>query len=259
MAKPNFNTLKGFTLVELSIVLVIFGLIVGGVLAGQSLIKSAQLRGQISQMSQFTTAVSAFNTKFEAVPGDFTNKPPVAGYLTRTQVAGDGDGNGLIESICGGGAFASGEMDIFWSDLSVAGLVNFTSAYDNSGATCTAADATQLATYLPKAAYGHGNKVAVAAYQGINLYMVSALSSSDGSGVYSGVTGIIPFDAYTIDAKLDDGTPNTGTVVAVGATPTDGATHSSTGVPSNCVDDSVSPLTYQMTITTYECSLLHNM
>ena len=63
---------KGFTLVELSIVLVIIGLLVGGVLVGQSLIDSAKINSMIRQIQQFDIAQGVFYQKFKQLPGDST-------------------------------------------------------------------------------------------------------------------------------------------------------------------------------------------
>src|ERR1700754_5054766 len=63
----------GFTLVELSIVLVILGLLVGGVLAGQSLIRAAELRSISTDTTQYRTALFSFREKYNALPGDMIN------------------------------------------------------------------------------------------------------------------------------------------------------------------------------------------
>ena len=73
---------KGFTLVELSIVLVIIGLLIGGLLVGQSMIRTAKMGAFIRQIGQFDIAVSNFRTKYGYLPGD-------SPYHT---AAGDGDG-----------------------------------------------------------------------------------------------------------------------------------------------------------------------
>ena len=61
---------SGFTLIELSIVLVIIGLIVGGVLVGQNLIAAATVRAQITQIEKYNQAVNTFYGKYQALPGD---------------------------------------------------------------------------------------------------------------------------------------------------------------------------------------------
>ncbi len=61
---------RGFTLIELSIVLVIIGLLVGGILVGRDLIKSSEIRAQIKQFEEFKTAANAFKTKYGYLPGD---------------------------------------------------------------------------------------------------------------------------------------------------------------------------------------------
>jgi prepilin-type N-terminal cleavage/methylation domain-containing protein len=60
----------GFTLIEMSLVLVIIALIVGGILVGQDLIKAAEARAQISQIEKYNSAVNTFRAKFQAIPGD---------------------------------------------------------------------------------------------------------------------------------------------------------------------------------------------
>ncbi|KKB96539.1 hypothetical protein SZ25_00353 [Candidatus Arcanobacter lacustris] len=82
----------GFTLIELSIVMVIIGLIIGGILTGQALIHGAGVRATISQLKQYSTATNLFNMKYNAVPGDFNQATKyIVGYT-----GSNGDGNGLI-------------------------------------------------------------------------------------------------------------------------------------------------------------------
>mgnify|MGYP001100732306 CR=1 FL=1 len=63
----------GFSLVELSIVLVILGLLVGGILGGKSLIKAAELRSISTEQAQWNTAIKAFRDKYFMLPGDMNN------------------------------------------------------------------------------------------------------------------------------------------------------------------------------------------
>src|ERR1039458_6521771 len=95
----------GFTLIEISIVLVIIGLIIGGILVGQDLINAAAIRAQIAQIEKYNTAVRTFQTKFNALPGDMNATTATAfGFAARGTFAGQGDGNGLIEGVVANGA-----------------------------------------------------------------------------------------------------------------------------------------------------------
>jgi len=64
---------NGFTLLELSIVIVIIGLIVAGISAGQSLVRQAQLRSFVTELASLETAVNTFRLQYSAIPGDMNN------------------------------------------------------------------------------------------------------------------------------------------------------------------------------------------
>jgi len=69
---------RGFTLIELSIVLVVIGLFIGGILVGKSLVEAAQINAVIRQLTQYDVAVNNFHSKFKQLPGD-TNLLPHPG------------------------------------------------------------------------------------------------------------------------------------------------------------------------------------
>lgn len=81
----------GFTLVEIAIVLVIIGLLLGGVLKGQSLIDSARVKNIIQQSTSLTSAVNAYQDKFRALPGD-----DLQGTTHAPGATGNGNGDGQI-------------------------------------------------------------------------------------------------------------------------------------------------------------------
>ena len=86
---------RGFTLIEIAIVLVIIGLLLGGVLKGQELITGARVRNLISQQDGIKAAFFGFQDRFRALPGDYA-----AAVQNISGVAEHGDGNGRIENDC---------------------------------------------------------------------------------------------------------------------------------------------------------------
>src|SRR5436305_84684 len=99
------NRQFGFTLIELAIVLVIIGLVVGGVLVGRDLIATSQLRATMTQVEKYNTAVKTFRTKYNALPGDM-KAADAANFglfqLAESPAFSKGDGNGLIAGIYNG-------------------------------------------------------------------------------------------------------------------------------------------------------------
>src|SRR5882672_7730187 len=83
---------KGFTLIEIAIVLVIIGLLLGGVLKGQELITGARVRNLISQQDGIKAAFFGFQDRYRALPGDYA-----AAGTNISGVSINGDGNGQIE------------------------------------------------------------------------------------------------------------------------------------------------------------------
>jgi len=108
MHKKVMRRQKGFTLVELAIVLVIIGLILGAVLKGQEMIKNARVKRLVSQIDGYRAAVFAFYDRFGMFPGDENLTGIPSGD------AHNGDGSGQI---------SYGERAFVWEDLSKAGFI----------------------------------------------------------------------------------------------------------------------------------------
>jgi len=108
----------GFTLVEIAIVLVIIGLLLGGVLKGQELIESAKVKSIAQDMRAISVAVLTYQDKYRALPGD--DKGAAARWGSSTTCVGDG--NGLIDKATSG-TKTSDETGCLWQHLRLANLL----------------------------------------------------------------------------------------------------------------------------------------
>jgi len=112
----NKGRQSGFTLVEIAIVLVIIGLILGGVLKGQVLIDNAKYKNFSKQIDSYRAAIYTFQDRYRGLPGDLLN----VSSLDSAAVAGDGDGQ-----IEGGWCDVAGEESCkVWSHLRYAGVIS---------------------------------------------------------------------------------------------------------------------------------------
>lgn len=214
---------NGFTLIELSIVLVIIGLIVGGVLVGQDLIKAAEVRATVGQYEKYNAAVNTFRTKYNGLPGDLLASSATAFGLYSsgmTGSAGLGDGNGLLEGGSTGQMYGVGETLAFWRHLSDAGLIDGSfgsGTYLASGAV-PSTDSNPPSVYVPAAKVGRGSFFAVATdNHGANHYVLGGITAIPSSGIYTFTESLTPIETFNIDTKIDDGMPNTGAAQARGA------------------------------------------
>src|SRR5262245_44182681 len=134
---------RGFTLIEIAIVLVIIGLLLGGVLKGQELITAARVRNLISQQDGVKAAYFGFLDRFRALPGDYSQ---AATTINCTPACTNGNNNGRIETAAGGGAID--EHIAVWEHLSKAGFINGSYTYAAIPETTNSAPSNPYARYL---------------------------------------------------------------------------------------------------------------
>jgi prepilin-type N-terminal cleavage/methylation domain-containing protein len=199
----------GFTLIEIAIVLVIVGLLLGAVLMGQELIQSTRVRNLVSEQDGIKAAFYGFQDRFHAYPGDYS--------LATTNINGatmNGNGNGRIETNgtpCGGAGCQAQENIGVWDQLSHAGFINgtFTWAAAVSEATNPRSPSGIYLDLIYDNAYGLAGSP-------------PRYNLKSGGQIAVGIIA-------EVDRKIDDGMPYTGafqfsTYLGNGAAvPTDGA------------------------------------
>ncbi len=223
---------SGFTLVELAIVLVIIGLIIGGVLAGQDLIRSATIRSVITDVEKINAAATTFRGKYNGLPGDLLNTKAVEFGLNtaaadgnRDGTAGRGDGNAVIEA-CAASANGFGcETGLFWRDLSQAALIPGQYNTYTSVLAAVAANTLGSVPYVPKTRLRDTALITVFNSGGRNFLAIGASNNAAAAavGTAGAVTytanaagaAVTPLEARNIDEKVDDGAPLTGTMYSI--------------------------------------------
>ena len=187
----------GFTLIELAIVLVIIGLLLGGVLKGQELINSAKAKNIASDLKNVQIFIYGYQDKFRAIPGDDANVAThINGATPATSPAGllnNAQINGAWNSVAPGD-----ESFLFWQHVRMAGFA-------------TGPTAVGDAAYLPRNA--ESGRLGV---QSLNGFTTIVDAASPMTGLYvvcsENITGRL---VKQIDANLDDGNTATGSLRAV--------------------------------------------
>jgi prepilin-type N-terminal cleavage/methylation domain-containing protein len=180
---------SGFTLIEIAIVLVIIGLLLGGVLKGQELITSARVRNLISQQDGIKAAYFGFLDRFRALPGDYNQ---ASTNINCTPACTNGNGNGQITANGTSGA-TTDEFIAVWEHLSKSGFINGSYTY-TVGVTDT--------TTTPSNPYARP----------LQLIYDAVYETNGGTLRHNLKTGNqIPSDIMAeVDRKIDDGLANAG-------------------------------------------------
>lgn len=208
------NNREGFTLVELSIVLIIIGLIVSGVLIGQDLIRSAENRAILTQIDKLNVGVNAFRAKYGALPGDFNR---ASTFLPSTTF--NGDGNGVLHEAVGAPlaaattlSGANNEIPHIFNHLTRAGLIEGNFSSDNTSIV--------LDVNFPTLKNNKGGIIAYG-FTDFNNYWHLGLTSSS-SATITTANALSPSASFQIDSKMDDGRANSGFIQAKGGVTLEG-------------------------------------
>lgn len=201
------NGESGFTLVELAVVMIIVGLLIGGILKGAELITNAQVASTVSQIKSLEAATSTFRDSYRAFPGDMTNTSTRLPNCASAPCSTGGDGNGRISNAATADAATDEEGLFFFTHLSAADLI---SGVDGS-------DDLSFGRGLPSAPAGGGFYIGfhTSGALGANASARGGhyLSLRDASTAPTAGTGALEAAvAQRIDDKVDDGSPLSGSV-----------------------------------------------
>lgn len=249
---------SGFTLLEMSIVLLIIGVIVGGILVGRNVLISSRLQSVITDVDTYTSAVASFKQTYLSVPGDMGTATtnwgtdnlgcPTGGGVSGTC---NGDNNGQIA----GETSYEYESFRFWQHLSLGGFFNkpVTGVAGSAGVYDSIPG-----TNVPTGSFEGGGYSAIwwgtvgtesSRFPG--FYGNILLYGRRSSGAITNGAILTPDQAAGIDAKMDDGLPATGKVRAY---------MSGSAINSACSTTAVvSTAAYNVSVATPQCSLIFVM
>ncbi len=230
----NIKEIQAFTLIELSIVITIIGLIVGATFVGADLINNSETKTLLSEVQKFKSSITQFQTLYKGLPGDVSN----AQSYWPSSANGNGDGQIAAET--------SNEAFRALQQLYLANLVDG-AYYSISGTWGTG--------FVLADAVTTGNIISSKARQDVGIY-IKCCSSTDysrsitfnnhisvsapsGTKRYGAFT---PIEAKEIDQKIDDGVPDTGLVGGSGNWT--GAAYAATG----CYSSTGSSSTYDTAV-----------
>jgi prepilin-type N-terminal cleavage/methylation domain-containing protein len=185
------KTQTGFTLIELAIVLVIIGLLLGGVLKGQELINSARVKSLATEFKNIQVYVYGYQDRFRAIPGDDRDAVGHVNGVNATTPAAATVGNGVIDGLWNS-ATQTDESYLFWQHVRLAGFA--------PGSTIPA-----NANYAPQ--NSSGGRIGI---QSVNGFAIAGMT-----GTFIVCSAAIQGRfAEQLDVTMDDGVTDTGSVRA---------------------------------------------
>lgn len=228
MKKTLSSKKSAFSLIELSIVLIIIGLLIAGITGGASLIKSSELRSIMGEARGYAVSVNSFFTQYDQYPGD-ANILVGAGCTDDTASVCKGDRDNKIEFINDNTTNFTEGWDA-WRDLKDIGAIDL--------ALATPASLALPAALVPNQHFP-GSKIKGAGWlfdyntdKSQNVVVLSGTTKDStsankvlfGSGATVLSTAVLSGpDALSIDSKIDDGVANSGNVLAIQPNATSGS------------------------------------
>lgn len=222
---------RGFTLIEMAVVLVIIALVSGGIIIGRDMIEAATLRQQLRQIEDIRAGVGAFRARYHYLPGDLPAVEAAAlGFTPRAGTRGRGDGNGVLETCdCNFDPqdcpeFPMGcELFLVWADLGRTAMIDANFA-EVSDAYVNAANFEQVTRFAPRMRLPNHVLMTTRCADGGALAAanIRQMTQSAGGGLI-GFSGqrLRTRDAQVMDVKIDDGRPGSGRVLVRSSESTD--------------------------------------
>jgi type II secretory pathway pseudopilin PulG len=196
MKKVNINKTSAFSLIEMSISLILITLIVVGIIGGARIVKNARISSAISEMNNYSSDMNAFYTRFEQYPGDF---------IMATSMLVDDDGNtinnGDNNDLIGNVDFSENESAGFFHHLHLAGIIP---AIPFNGVAVANATSVVIDENYPGTKFSDDTFYYIASdnidgkYKRQNRIVIASTIGND-------VGSLIPQDAESFDNKIDDG------------------------------------------------------
>lgn len=254
MLHPSSRT-SGFTLIEMSIVITIVALIIGGVITGKNLLKGAERRSVITDVERYIAAVQSYQTKYSNLPGDNYEATTVWGAAHATPATCittnsggvatcNGDGNGQI-----GNSSSEYEMWRAWQQLNSAGYIEsrFTGVAGSGGVSHAVINSNAPESKMKGIGFtlrylgtGSGNY-----FTGISYGHILEFGGNSAAS-YTNNPALLAEDAYAIDVKADDGLPASGNI----------HTYTNTARTNCASTDVITTAVYSVTNTNVGCNLV---
>lgn len=192
---------RGFTLIELSIVLAIIGLVVGGILVGRDLIRAAEFHSVVKQLQEYEMAWNTFQLKYNCLAGDCKD----ASSFLSGEIDGNGDGVVNMWS-----TYGNVESLQVWSQWAAAGLIKgkYSSPAGNWDISLNTTSPTT--TISPTVGYTLYTQFWLTRSKDYSLQIGSFGITNPGWKDFLWGAGFNAEQAYSIDQKIDDGNPQSG-------------------------------------------------